>query len=94
MSNAEDQILKAIEILVDARVQNAPLDRTVHGKIAKRLAEKKYLVEINHNMYTVPSYGNYPYAVGDIVWVRIPNGNFNDRFLLPKPALLEWSAYV
>lgn len=84
--NAEDQILRAVQILVDAAVRKAPFDRTVRGRVVGQLSAKTFLVEINGARYAVPAYGTVTYSENEIVWICIPENNFENRFILPKSA--------
>ena len=45
--NAEDQILRAIQVIVDAALRKAPFDRTVRGRIVEQISAKAYIVQIN-----------------------------------------------
>lgn len=84
--NAEDQILRAVQILVDAALRQAPFDRTVRGRVVGQLSSRTYLVEINGARYAVPAYGTATYTENEIVWICIPENNFENRFILPKSA--------
>ena len=82
--NAEDQILRAVQILVDAALRKAPFDRTVRGRVVDKISARTYLVEINGSTYAVPSYGTANYNANEIVWVCYPENNFDNKFILPK----------
>lgn len=82
--NAQDEILQAIKILVDAALQKAPFDRTVRGRIVEQISAKAYIVQINGSEYAVPTYGTATYYANEIVWVCYPENNFNNRFIVPK----------
>ena len=82
--NAEDQILRAIQVVVDAALRKAPFDRTVRGRIIEQISERTYIVQINGSKYAVPSYGTAAYYENEIVWVCYPENNFDNRFILPK----------
>lgn len=82
--NAEDQILRAIQVIVDAALRKAPFDRTVRGRIIEQVSDRTYIVQINGSRYAVPSYGTATYNENEIVWVCYPENNFDNRFILPK----------
>lgn len=81
--NAEDQILRAIQVIVDAALQNAPFDRTVRGRIVSQIDNKYYNVELHGEVYKIPAYGNSTYVTNEVVWVCIPENNFKNKFILP-----------
>lgn len=82
--NAEDQILRAIQVIVDAALRKATFDRTVRGRIVSQIDNKNYNVNIQGKVHKVPTYGDSVYFVNETVWVCLPENNFNNRFLLPK----------
>lgn len=84
MSQAADNILRAVSILVEGYLAKAPFDRTVRGKIVTQISQKAYIVLINGTEIAVPSYGNATYSANELVWVCYPENNFENRFILPK----------
>ena len=82
--NAEDQILRAIQVVVDAALRKAPFDRTVRGRIVEQISAKAYIVQINGTEVAVPSYGTSTYSTNELVWVCYPENNYDNRFILPK----------
>lgn len=84
MSQIDDSILRATQILIEGYLRKAPFDRTVRGRIISQIDSKNYNVNIQGKNHKVPIYGNSTYSVNETVWVCIPENNFNNRFLLPK----------
>lgn len=82
--NAQDEILQAIKILIDAALRQAPYDRTVRGRIIEQVSSKTYIVQINGTEVAVPSYGAATYSANELVWVCYPENNYDNRFILPK----------
>lgn len=84
MNQADDLILNAMTILLERYQASAPFDRTVRGRIISQLDSKHYLVEMQGSQYKIPVYGSSSFSPNEIVWICIPENNFNNKFLLPK----------
>ncbi|MBR5596656.1 MAG: hypothetical protein IKW30_04525 [Lachnospiraceae bacterium] len=78
----KEQILKSIEIIVDARLKGFKVDKTLPSVIVSTNDNGKYVISLNGNNYTVKcSLPNVELKVGQSVWVKIPNGNFNSKHI-------------
>lgn len=84
MSQIEDSILRAVKIMIEGCLSKAPFDRTIRGRIVSQADSRNYNVEFQGQVHKVPAYGSTTFTENEIVWVCIPENNFNNRFLLPK----------
>ena len=84
MARLDDEVIRAVGIMIESCLRTAPFDRTVRGRIVSQADSKHYNVEIQGRQYKVPVYGSSTFSENEIVWVCIPENNFNNKFLLPK----------
>lgn len=55
------------------------LTKSFRGKITQKISNKKYKVYYNKSEYFVLS--DFPLEVDDIVWVCVPNGNWDSLYV-------------
>jgi hypothetical protein len=68
--------------LKDEIYNNAPFDKTKKGRICEVVSKRQFRVEIAGKNYIATA--NTEYAIGDVVWVRIPCGNTNNMYIEAK----------
>lgn len=80
--NYENQILNAIETIVDNAVSKANYDRTIRGVVSKCVDEStgKYVIRYqNSSFYAYGNAGDNIYAGGTPVYVMIPSNDMSQR---------------
>lgn len=77
-----DDIVDSIDYIVKERLKNASFDKTRKGKITKILGNNKYNVLIDNVEYKVTSLGNEPLPLNTIVYILVPEGQYNNMFIL------------
>ena len=87
MDNTLESILKAIEIIVDAKISNMQYDYTVRGKVIS-INNSDCVVEINGEQYTAKIKDGIYIGVGDIVLIQILKNNFSDKIVTGKIGLV------
>ena len=75
----QNSILDAMTLLADNAIANSDNDRTIECEIVKVLdeAEGIYTVKYTENKFTAHSTNGVNYAVGNSVYVLIPEGDFS-----------------
>lgn len=68
MDGLQENILKAIEIIVDEKLKNLSFNTKIDGVIVEVLGEDKYKIAIDDNIIAVKGFGQ-EYKVGDSVIV-------------------------
>lgn len=64
-------------------LSSASFDKTQKGIITETLSDNRYKVKIAQAAYTVPAVISGSYAVGDEVYVIVPQNDPDQMFLLP-----------
>ncbi len=80
MGKITDEILKAVEIIVDKKLKSLPFDRTAEGKVIGR-TKTGYLVCVEGSNLDIPVPGNAFFNPGDTVKVLIPQNNLRNAYL-------------
>lgn len=78
MDQMNEQLLKAIEVMIDQKLSELHYDRTVDGKIISK-TDKGYLVGVGGREITAKcsrSLNN-----GDVVRVHVPQNNWNKAYI-------------
>lgn len=78
---ALDNILKAINNIVEPTVKKLKYDKTFRGKVMSVLENGRYEIQVNGASYTLPYSGTL--EVNDVVRVRVPLNNFSDAYIEP-----------
>jgi hypothetical protein len=73
---------KAIIEAVEKKISTASFDRTVSGRIVLRNEDNTYKVEYLKEIYTLKSNNSKVFSVNDVVWIMIPQNNFNNAFIM------------
>jgi len=75
------KLIDGLLLVVNKELKNAPFDKTVQGIIIEEIVPaNKYKVLINDDQYIVKSKSNH--SVGDIVYILIPQNNYNNMIIL------------
>ena len=78
----KEQILKSIETILDAKLRRYNADKTLLSVVVSVENNDKYVVLLDGSKYTVKcSLPNADLRVGQSVWIKIPNGNFNSKHI-------------
>lgn len=78
---ALDNILKAINNIVEPTVRKLKYDKTFRGKVMSVLENGRYEIQVNGASYTLPY--SETLEVNDVVRVRVPLNNFSDAYIEP-----------
>lgn len=82
MNKISEQLLQAMEIMTDRKISRLQYDRTIQAKIYSivNLDRGEYKVKYNENIFSVYAADlTKTYAVGDWVYVLVPENNFSNR---------------
>lgn len=77
-----DAMLKAIDNIVSAKIENAKFDKTYRGKVIEQASTGVYTVEVLGKNYNLSYSGTL--SANDIVRVKAPLGNFSDIYIESK----------
>ena len=80
----QDEILKAIEIMITAYNKDSKYDKTQWGIITAINVDGTYAVTHNGEVFDLTAVSGLTLAINDVVLVFVPNGNFSQRFILCK----------
>lgn len=75
-----DILLNVIEDILDRRIKKYE-NMDFKGVVVGKTANGKYNVKYNENIYLVPNGTNINFNIGDVVWIRKPNGKDTDQFI-------------
>ena len=71
--------------ITDKSIKDAPYDKTFTARVTAYSANNGHTVKLNGEEYTfVMSLNATVYSVNDTVLVTIPNGQYNNMFILGK----------
>lgn len=77
----QDSIIKAIEYLVNRKIETAGFDKTVTGTVIEILGDNYYKVIINDVTRNIYSSTEMSFKIGNVVFVTCPQGDFNNAFI-------------
>lgn len=80
----QESILDAISVLADKSVNDAKTDRTIECEIVKIQDAKQgiYTVKYTENKFIAHSTNSATYAIGDSVYVLVPQGDFSKNKII------------
>ena len=84
-AKALDDIFKSIDIIIDGRLQGLKFDKTITCSILsnKNAARGEYTV--TDGATTFKAYSDVTtYQVNQYVYVKVPNGSFNNKKIITK----------
>ena len=70
--------------LAEELIQSANFDRTEQGRVTRIVNNNHYHISMERVEFIVPCGVNIPLAVGDRVWVTIPQNHSKDKFISGK----------
>lgn len=78
----KEELFKATEIIVDTKLKKYKADITIPSVIMAVENNGKYKILLDGKNYTVKcSLPNVDLRVGQSVWIKIPNGDFNSKHI-------------
>ena len=81
MDKIQEEIIKSVEIIVAERIKSLKLDYTVTGNI-KSIMSDTYIVTIDgFDSSPMKAREGLNLQVGDIVHVRVIQGNYSNKFI-------------
>lgn len=80
MGKISEELLKAINILIDKKISSLQFDRTVDGKIIDKTSNG-YLVSVEGNQVNIPTFGYGEFNKNDTVKVCIPQNNIKNAYI-------------
>ncbi len=81
MTNIQQQILEAIDIMLEKKISGIKFDKTVKGTISKVLENSYYEVNISGITYIL-KYTKEKLRQYSSVYVLIPNNDYKNMFIL------------
>lgn len=81
MNQNNNYILKAIDILMDRRIDTIPMTKVFSSPIYGVNTDGTYTIVKEKNKYNVKNGLASALSLGQNVWVMIPNGSFKDMFI-------------
>jgi hypothetical protein len=84
MSNIKQDILDAIEILIDKKLSKLKFDYTIDGVVTNVKPNATYEVSINQDLLDVKAINNQTYSIGDIVIIQVSKNDFSNKWILCK----------
>lgn len=85
MNNISEQLLKAMDIIVDEKLTQLQYDKTIKAKIYSviNIDTGEYKVRYNGNIFSAFATDlNKKYKVNDVVYISVPEGNFSNKKLI------------
>lgn len=83
MTFISEQILQAIDMLIEKRTRNLQFDKTVIGYIISfNEKENSYKVKYMDSNFIAYSYNGNKYMPGDCVYVKIPMNDFSNTKII------------
>ncbi len=83
MIDIQDEIIKAINLIVDNEVKKLK-NNDIETKILATNSDSTYKVRISNVEYNIKNGTNINFKVGDKVLVHLINGNFNNKVIIAK----------
>lgn len=78
----KEELFKGTEVIVDAKLKRYKRDVTIPSVIMGVENNGKYKITLDGRNYTVKcSLPNADLRVGQCVWIKIPNGDFNSKHI-------------
>ena len=81
MTNTQQQLLEAIDILIDKKISALKFDKTVKGTVTKILENNYYEVSISGVKYKL-KYRKEKLQEYSSVYILIPNNDYKNMFIL------------
>ncbi len=84
MDKEKEELLEAIDILINKRLAELKFNYKIEGKITEIVNADIYRVEIQNNISEIKSMNGTTYQVGDVVEIIVYNNNYSDKKILCK----------
>lgn len=84
MNRDKEELLEAIDILINKRLGELEFNYKIEGKIIEIVSTDTYKVEIQNNISEIKSMNDTIYQVGDVVYIIVFNNNYSDKKILCK----------
>lgn len=81
MNNTNNNILKAIEIMIDQKNQKLKYDKTFKSTIWGKNEDGTYQISYMNQLYNVYNALGTDLELGQSVWVKIPSGIFRNMHI-------------
>ncbi len=82
MDKIQESILISIKRIIDKKLKSIKFDYTVIGKITEVIeADEEYKVLLNGEEHNIKSRSGLGLTVDDIVYVRVIQNNFSNKFI-------------
>lgn len=81
MNNTNNNILKAIEIMIDQKNQKLNYDKTFKSTIWGKNDDGTYQISYMNQLYNVYNALGTELELGQSVWVKIPSGVFRNMHI-------------
>lgn len=87
MDKYQEALLKSIDIMIEERIKKLKFDYSIEGSIVSFNDNGTYNVDYNGNILkNIKVRQGLDISVGDIVLIKILNGNFSNKFIdLKRP---------
>lgn len=83
MGKITDEILKAIDIIIDKKLETLPFNYSANGKIIKK-TDKGYLVGFEGKKIDCPVLSGQEFNINDTVKVMIEQNDYKRAYILGK----------
>ena len=80
MNNIQNELISAINVLIDKSLENYDSTTTKAG-VVKSISNDRYQVMVNGTEYNVYDAVGCDPGIGSGVWIQVPNGKVTDAFI-------------
>ncbi len=84
MNRDKEELLEAVDILINKRLIELGFNKKVEGVITEVVNIDTYKVKIQNNITEIKSMNGIIYEVGDVVYILVFNNNYSDKKILCK----------
>lgn len=77
----QDEVMQAIEQIVNRKLETAGYDKTTTGTITQVLGNNKYKIIVYGHEWTLSSAVDLDLSVGNLAYITMPQGNFNNAYI-------------
>lgn len=81
MSEIGNNIIKAIDTLLEERLKRMKYDRTFKSTVLRKLSNSIYEINYLGQTYRIPNALGTELGVGQSVWVKLPCGDFKEMHI-------------
>lgn len=84
MNKAKEELLEAVDILINKRMGALNFCYKIEGKIIEIIDANIYKVDVQNNITTIESMNDENYKINDVVYIMVFNNNYSDKKILCK----------